>query len=95
MARAALARGFDLATPVDLRLFFYLPLTHSEDLADQAEAVTLTEALERAGGENARSARVHRDIIARFGHFPHRNAALGRETTDEEQGFLDGGGFAG
>ena len=93
--RAGIALGFDMATPVDLRLFFYLPLTHSEDPVDQAQAVLLTEALERAGGENARAARVHRDIIARFGRFPHRNAALGRETTDEEQAFLDAGGFAG
>ena len=45
--------------------------------------------------ESLRWARIHQEIIARFGRFPHRNAALGRRTTPEEQAFLDGGGFSG
>jgi uncharacterized protein (DUF924 family) len=95
VARGAVNAGHDLATTMDLRLFFYLPFSHSEAAEDQALAVTLSEALERAGGESAESALTHRDIIARFGRFPHRNAALGRDTTDAEAAFLAGGGFAG
>ena len=95
LAREALARGHDQKIEPDLRLFFYLPFSHSEDADDQALAVALTTALEAAGGDGARSARIHQDIIARFGRFPHRNAALGRETCAAERAFLEGGGFAG
>ncbi|MEQ1499108.1 MAG: DUF924 family protein, partial [Novosphingobium sp.] len=49
----------------------------------------------RGGSSYARFAELHRDIIARFGRFPHRNAALGRTSTAAEQAFLDSGGFAG
>jgi uncharacterized protein (DUF924 family) len=94
-ARDAIERGHDRSTPLDLRLFFYLPFSHAEDPADQALAVMLTEALEREGGESARSAREHQAIILRFGRFPHRNAALGRDPTREERRFLEAGGFAG
>lgn len=92
LARAALAAGWDRQVGEDLRNFFYLPFMHSEALADQDLALTLTAAL----GENAlHHARVHRDIIVRFGRFPHRNPLLGRSSTAEEQRFLDEGGFAG
>ena len=59
--------------------------------------MALCEALEANTGDGsyAKWARVHRDIIARFGRFPHRNPCLGRATTAEEQAFLDDGGFAG
>lgn len=90
-ARDAVARGHDTATDAALRVFFYLPFEHSEALADQDRSVALCEGL----GEYARYAVIHRDVIARFGRFPHRNAVLGRETTAEEQAFLDAGGFAG
>jgi uncharacterized protein (DUF924 family) len=90
LANEALQRGFDKAVAPDLRNFFYLPYMHSERLADQDQAVKLT-----AGGDNLRWAVLHRDIIARFGRFPHRNALLGRDTTRDEQEFLDQGGFAG
>lgn len=90
--RQALDAGLDRQVEPALRLFFYLPLSHSEDLADQRRALALNEAL----GEPYRShAQGHLDIVARFGRFPHRNAMLGRSTTAEEQSFLDGGGFAG
>jgi uncharacterized protein (DUF924 family) len=93
MAREALARGFDRQVEDELRLFLYMPLGHSEDLADQDQCIPLIEAL---GWQEATcSAREHRDIIARFGRFPHRNPALGRATTEEEQRFLDEGGFRG
>ena len=89
----AIIRGFDSQVLNELRGFFYLPFEHSEDLADQERCI----ALNKAGGdtENLKWAEIHADIIRRFGRFPHRNAALGRATTPEEQAFLDGGGFAG
>jgi uncharacterized protein (DUF924 family) len=91
-AERALAAGHDLATEEALRLFFYLPFTHAEDMAMQERSVALITPL---GEEPAKHARGHRDIIARFGRFPHRNPMLGRETTVEEQEFLDAGGFRG
>jgi uncharacterized protein (DUF924 family) len=96
-ARSALARGHDRATEPLLRGFFYLPFEHSEDLADQYLSVAQCEAMQRETGEpgNLPWAIIHRDIIVRFGRFPHRNRAVGRETTPEEQVFLDEGGFAG
>jgi len=95
VAREALADGHDQATETDLRLFFYLPFSHSEAMEDQDLAVARGEVLEHVGGASAESAREHRDIIRRFGRFPHRNRALGRATTPEEQLFLTNGGFAG
>lgn len=92
MADAAIAAGHDQTVTPDLRLFFYLPFEHAEDLASQERAVALIAPL---GGEQRDYAEVHRDVIRRFGRFPHRNAILGRETTPEEQRFLDDGGFAG
>lgn len=92
VANAALAAGHDQAVEPELRTFFYLPYEHAEDLALQERAVALFEPL---GGEVLRYAEVHRDIIRRFGRFPHRNAILERKTTPEEQAFLDEGGFAG
>ena len=91
-AERAIAAGFDLAVAPELRVFFYLPFEHSEEMADQQCAVALTTAL---GDVNyTRYAIAHRDVIARFGRFPHRNAALGRANTPEEQAWLDaGGGF--
>ncbi len=92
IAAAAIEAGHDRAVDPDLRVFFYLPFEHSEDLADQDRSVALAEPL----SEDYRTyALLHRDIIVRFGRFPHRNAVLGRTTTPEEQRFLDAGGFAG
>ena len=95
IAGSAIASGHDQLIPFDLRTFFYLPLEHSEDLADQRECLSLAQKLENDGGETARWARMHHDLIARFGRFPHRNKCLGRETTDEERIFLENGGFQG
>jgi uncharacterized protein (DUF924 family) len=92
IARAALQAGFDTQVTPELRNFFYLPFMHSEELADQDLAVDLTRKL---GDEPLRYAIMHRDIIEKFGRFPHRNAVLGRKTTPDEQRFLDDGGFAG
>jgi uncharacterized protein (DUF924 family) len=89
IARAMLARGFDQAlTPVE-RMFVYLPFEHSEDVADQDLSVRLFAALDAvAGGDMHDHAVRHRDVIRRFGRFPHRNAALGRANTAEEDAYL-------
>ena len=92
VARQAVEAGFDDEVDGDLRNFFYLPFMHSEQLTDQDRGVALARKL---GDEPLRYAILHRDIIERFGRFPHRNAVLGRATTPEEQRFLDDGGFAG
>ncbi len=84
--RFALARGHDADMPLYARLFLYLPLEHSENLADQADSVRLIAAL--GNDDLTRYAEAHCDIIARFGRFPHRNAVLGRDTTPEEALFL-------
>ncbi|MFY8150683.1 MAG: DUF924 family protein [Hyphomicrobiales bacterium] len=91
-ARLAQARGHGAATEPELRIFLHLPFCHSEDLADQDLSVALSTPL---GGDAAKHAEGHRDVIRRFGRFPHRNALLGRETTPEEATFLAEGGFAG
>lgn len=84
--------GLDAQVEPALRLFCYLPFEHSEAMADQQRAVALIRALGDA--DLLRYAEAHRDAIARFGRFPHRNRALGRATTPEEQAWLDaGGGF--
>ncbi|HVN02453.1 MAG TPA: DUF924 family protein [Caulobacteraceae bacterium] len=97
VAAEAITRGHDLATEPALRSFFYLPFEHSEDLADQQRGVALCEALKaETGNENdVMWAIMHRDIIARFGRFPHRNRALARAATPQEQAYLDEGGFSG
>jgi uncharacterized protein (DUF924 family) len=92
VAERAIAHGFDAAAPGPERIFFYLPFMHSENPADQERSLALAR---QADGGNEKYARIHADIIARFGRFPHRNAVLGRTTTPQEQAFLDAGGFAG
>ncbi|WEX76210.1 DUF924 family protein [Sinorhizobium numidicum] len=92
IARAAIDAGYDLKGPADLQLFFYLPFGHSENLADQERSVELAR---RLGEPSLSHAKGHHAIIHRFGRFPHRNGILGRTMTEEEQRFLDGGGFAG
>ncbi len=89
----ALDDGLDQLVEPPLRTFFYLPFQHHEDLASQERILPYFQALPRAA--NDRWAEHHHDVIARFGRFPHRNRALGRETTPEEQLFLDQDGFKG
>jgi uncharacterized protein (DUF924 family) len=97
IARAALDAGDHLKVDADVRFFFFMPFEHSEEMADQDLAVSLFEALQAATGEpgNLKWAEMHRDIIARFTRFPHRNLCLGRESTAEEEKFLAEGGFSG
>jgi uncharacterized protein (DUF924 family) len=92
-AKRAIAGGVDTRLDDELRGFLYMPLMHSEQLADHEQCIAL---FERAGNaEQTKYARHHADIIRRFGRFPHRNRMLGRTTTEEEQAFLDSGGFSG
>lgn len=86
VAAFAIEKGFDSQIPDEQKMFLYLPYMHSETLSDQDISVAL---FTRAGmTENLRYATHHRDIITRFGRFPHRNRALGRECTDEERHYL-------
>ena len=98
LARAAVAAGSDRQLPGHLRVFLYMPFMHSEQLADQDECIRLFAAFRdqvpagpfREGLEyNLRFAQQHRDIVARFGRFPHRNEVLGRPSTAEELEFLE------
>jgi len=94
IARKALAEGWDMQAPEPERQFFYMPFEHSEDPADQALAVELMAERMADHPDSLLHARAHQAIIVRFGRFPFRNAALGRETTPEEEAFMTGGGYA-
>jgi uncharacterized protein (DUF924 family) len=93
VAGVAIARGFDRRFVPPERRFFYLPFMHSEAATDQQRCVDLCG--DAGDAEGLAYAEEHAAIIARFGRFPHRNPALGRDTTAEERAFLEGGGFAG
>lgn len=91
-ARAALNDGLDADVEEDLRVFLYMAFEHSEAMADQHFAVEKIAVLGNASF--TQYAEAHREVIARFGRFPHRNAALGRRNTPEESAWLEaGGGF--
>ncbi|MFO1071771.1 MAG: DUF924 family protein [Geminicoccaceae bacterium] len=91
-ADRAQAAGHMLLAEAGLRVFFCLPFAHAEDLAVQERSVALQTPLGQPWLAHAEG---HRDIIRRFGRFPHRNRLLGRESTPEELAFLAAGGFAG
>jgi len=98
LAETALAKGWDKGMSAVEKLFVYLPFEHSEALADQERSVALFSALaaEHLGCEGFLDyAHRHHQVIARFGRFPHRNAALGRPSTPEETSYLaqPGSGF--
>ena len=86
IARLAVERGWDAKAEAAQRPFFYLPFMHSEILADQERCVDLFRAI--GEGKALAFALEHRDIVARFGRFPHRNRALGRQSTPEEIEFM-------
>lgn len=92
VAKTAILHGTDRSQPLPERQFFYTPLMHSEILSNQDQSVRLY-LMSFGRGEQLRHARAHREIIRRFGRFPYRNAALGRESTPEEVAFLAGGGY--
>lgn len=92
--------GHDQVVEPVLAAFGYMPLEHAEDLPMQERCVASYEALASRAGEASREqfegfcgySRSHRDIIKRFGRFPHRNAVLGREPTEDERAWLEAGG---
>jgi uncharacterized protein (DUF924 family) len=95
IAKAAINKGFDqLMVPVKRR-FLYLPFEHSENLNDQKRSVTLFESMKDSDPLGYEYALKHYEVIDKFGRFPHRNAVLGRESTDEELKYLNlpGAGF--
>ena len=92
VASTAFAAGYDRVIPPEMRKFLLLPFAHSEDLADQERAVALAR---RIGPYDLERAQHHRDIVRRFGRFPHRNRILGRESTPEELHYLANGGYQG
>ncbi len=93
-ARSAIAQGWDLETPEPDRQFFYMPFMHAEDLVAQNEAIDFVKTrMPETGDDNIDHAHAHHWVIAKFGRFPYRNEALDRTTTDEEQAFLDAGGY--
>ncbi len=92
VAKQGLRLGHDREVEGPARQFFYLPLMHSETLADQQRSVRLC-LLAFGRNENFRHARAHRAVIRRFGRFPYRNAALGRRTTPAEAAWMEGGGY--
>ena len=92
IVRHAIGAGFDRALSAVERMFLYLPLQHSENLNDQFESVRLTRELaaEDLGmADTLKYAEQHLETIQRFGRFPARNAALGRQSTDQELAFLN------
>lgn len=99
LAKATLAAGEDLQLPWAARVFMYMPLMHSEELSAQELCVGAFTRLRQTGPEALAQkfqghldyAIQHRDIVARFGRFPHRNAVLGRSSTPEEEHFLHSG----
>ena len=85
-ARHALAHNYPVVYPREIRQFFYMPFEHSENLGDQHLACALFEGCDDP--ENLKYALQHRDIVARFGRFPHRNEVLGRPCSDDELAYL-------
>ncbi|MFZ1815111.1 MAG: DUF924 family protein [Rhizobiaceae bacterium] len=92
-AEYALSRAFDTKVAPELASFFYMPFMHSERISDQNRCVALFHALH--SDDSLKFAIIHRDIIGRFGRFPHRNTVLSRHTTPAERAFLEAGGFSG
>ncbi len=100
LSRSGIDAGMDQALEALERMFFYMPFQHAEDGETQQRSVALFESLAASSPAHQRSffelslehAREHRDLIARFGRFPHRNRVVGRESTPEEGAYLQGGG---
>jgi uncharacterized protein (DUF924 family) len=92
-AKLAVQTGVDRKIPIEWRVFVYMPYEHSESIEDQTRCVELMETL--GNEEFLDYARRHRDVIAEYGRFPHRNAILGRQSTAAEESYLakPGAGF--
>lgn len=93
-AKQAIGKNWDLKIDEPARQFFYLPLMHSENLADQDRCVRLMlDRMPEHGANNLLHARAHREVIRKFGRFPYRNAALGRRSSETERSYVDHGGY--
>ena len=92
-ANKALEAGWDLEVPEPERQFFYMPFEHHENPDDQALALRLMQERMSSMPDMVLHARAHQEMIRRFGRFPLRNEALGRENTPEEQAFIEAGGY--
>ncbi len=93
-AKQAIARGWDMKIDEPARQFFYVPLMHSECLADQDRCVRLMKTrMPECGEENLLHAKAHREIIRKFGRFPFRNKALSRTSQKGEEAFMEEGGY--
>ena len=93
-AKCAVKKGWDLRIDEPARQFFYLPMMHSENLCDQDRCVRLMlTRMPESGASNLLHAKVHREVIRKFGRFPYRNSALSRATTPPEAAFVDEGGY--
>jgi uncharacterized protein (DUF924 family) len=92
-ARQAICKGHHQAMPANLARWFIMPFEHAEDLDAQWRGVGLAEVM--GLNDMVPWAKLHLDIIQRFGRFPHRNPILGRKSTAAEEAFLAEGGFAG
>ena len=86
LSSIAIQQGFDTALGEQRRLFLYMPFEHSEERDDQARSVALIASLGNL--EWTRAAEAHQLIIERFGRFPHRNAILGRQSSEDELALL-------
>ncbi len=93
VAKKAIDKGFDKDAPMPERIFFYMPMMHSEAGSEQDHSVRLIK-LNAPESDYLYHARVHREVIRQFGRFPYRNAALGRVSTAEEADYLANGGYA-
>lgn len=92
--KAAIHKGWDMRIDTPARQFFYLPLMHSESPSDQDRCVRLIcERMGEDDGDNLLHARTHREVIRRFGRFPHRNEVLSRTSSEQEMRFLKNGGY--
>ena len=96
ITRKAIEDGHDMAIEAESRSWFYMPFMHSEALDDQEQCIALVRDRLVDAEETLKFAILHRDLIARFGRFPHRNVLFGRESTQEEENYLSGdGAFSG
>ncbi len=93
-AKCAVKKGWDMRVEEPARQFFYLPMMHSENLADQDRCVRLMlTRMPETGESNLLHAKAHREVIRQFGRFPYRNMALARKSTGPETQFAEEGGY--
>ncbi len=93
VAKQSIEKDFDLDVLGEEQQFFYMPFEHSELIAEQDNAVFYMESRMRNGGTLLIHAKVHHNIITKFGRFPYRNNVLGRESNDDELHFLSNNGY--